>query len=251
MKSINQYVLIIIISLFLLASLLVNLFFYRELKIVYLYWYATSLNPLSLKRYSDDKVLEKTRENQTKVVFFGDSRAVQWRKPELTEFQFINRGISGQTSAQVLLRFDRHVAVLNPEIIVIQVGVNDLRMLAQYPRTREDIVQNCQQNIAQIVQKAKEIGAKVVLTTVFPLGEETISVQQRLFWPPINYIEQDIIEVNNYIKTLEEDAVIFDAYELLKAQGENYPKYYRDLLHLNGRGYKFLNQHLSKLLAEL
>ena len=251
MKLINQYGLIIIISLLLLASLLVNSFLYKELKFVYLYWYATSLNPLSLKRYSDDKVSEKTRENQKKVVFFGDSRAVEWAKPELQEFQFINRGISGQTSAQVLLRFDRHVAVLNPEIIVIQVGVNDLRMLPKSPKTREDIVKDCQQNIAQIVQKAKEIGAKVILTTVFPLGDETISVQQRLFWSPIDYMKQDITEVNNYIKTLEPDAVIFDAYELIKAQKESAPKYYRDLVHLNGRGYKFLNQHLSELLAKL
>ena len=124
-------------------------------------------------------------------------------------------------------------------------------MLPQSPKTREDIVGNCQQNIAQIVQKAQEIGAKVILTTIFPLGEGTIPWQQRLFWSPINYIRQDITKVNNYIKTLEEDAVIFDADELLQVQGESDPKYYRDLLHLNGQGYKFLNQHLSKLLTEL
>ena len=62
--------------------------------------YATSLNPLSVKRYSYDKIPKVGTENKTKVVVFGDSRVVEWAKPELQEFQFINRGISGQTSAQ-------------------------------------------------------------------------------------------------------------------------------------------------------
>ena len=251
MKLINQYGLLLVISSFLLASILANLFLYKELKLVYLSLYATSLNPLSIQRYSQEKIPQTTTENKPKVVLFGDSRAVGWAKPELPEFQFINRGVGGQTSAQVLLRFDQHVAVLNPDIIIIQVGINDLRMLPRSPNTREDIVENCQQNIGQIVQKARKIGAKVIVTTIFPLGEGNIPWQQRAFWPSIHRLKQDIDRVNDYIKTIEQDAVIFDAYELLKTQGENYPKYYRDLLHLNGRGYKFLNQHLSELLAKL
>ena len=251
MKLINQHGLLITVSFLLLVSLLANCSLYKELKLVYLSLYATSLNPLSIQRYSQNKVLKTTPENSPKVVFFGDSRAVGWSKPELTEFQFINRGVGGQTSAQVLGRFDQHVAILNPDIIVIQVGINDLRMLPRSPNTRKDIVKNCQQNIEQIVQKAQEIGAKVILTTVFPLGEGNIPLKQRLFWPSINQMQQDINAVNDYIKTLESDVVILDAYALLKSQGENYPNYYKDLLHLNGRGYKFLNQQLSKLLAEL
>ncbi|MDJ0631980.1 MAG: GDSL-type esterase/lipase family protein [Xenococcaceae cyanobacterium MO_188.B29] len=251
MKLINQYGLLIIVSFLLLVSLLANFSLYKELKLVYLSLYATSLNPLSIQRYSPDKIPKITTENSPKVVFFGDSRAVGWSKPELTEFQFINRGVGGQTSAQVLGRFDQHVAILNPDIIVVQVGINDLRMLPRSPNTREDIVKNCQENIAQIVQKAQEIGAKVILTTIFPLGEGNIPLKQRLFWPSINQMKQDINSVNNYIKTLESDVVILDAYNLLKSHEANYSNYYRDLLHLNGRGYEFLNQQLSKLLAEL
>ena len=250
MKLINRYGLPIIFSFLLLASFLANLSLYKELKLVYLSLYATSLNPLGIQKYSQNQIPTTTTETKQKVVFFGDSRAFAWAKLELPEFQFINRGISGQTSAQVLLRFDQHITVLNPEIIVIQVGVNDLRMLPKSPKTREDIVEDCQQNINQIVQKAQSIGAKVILTTIFPLGEGNISWRQRPFWSSIDRMKQDINQINDYIKTLEEDAVIFDAYELLTAQGEDSPKYYKDLLHLNGRGYKLLNQQLSKLLTE-
>lgn len=251
MKLINQSGLITVAGLLLLVSFLTNVWLYQELKLVYLSLYATSLNPLSIQRYSQNKNDQTNTENKKKVVFFGDSRIVGWTKPDLEEWQFINRGVGGQTSAQVLLRFDQHVAILNPEIIVVQVGVNDLRMLPQSSKTREELLQDCQQNIAQIVDKAQEIGAKVILTTVFPLGEGNIPLKQRLFWPSINQIKQDINQVNEYIRTMEQEAIIFDAYKLLISQEENRSKYYRDLLHLNGQGYKFLNQELEKLLTQL
>ena len=251
MKLINKSIFIVINSLFLLVSLVTNTLLYKELKNIYLSLYATSLNPLGLQKYSDKKTQIISTSKKQKVIFFGDSRAYAWRNIDLEEFQFINRGISGQTSAQVLLRFDRHVAVLDPDIIVVQVGINDLRMLTKSSQTREDLVNNCQENIAQIVHKAQEIGAKVIVTTIFPLGEGNVHWKYRAFWPPIKVIKQDIMAVNNYIKTLGQDAVILDAYDLLKAQGENSPQYYQDLLHLSDRGYQLLNQELSELLAKL
>ena len=251
MKLINQSSLLVVISLLLLASLVGNLFLYKELKFVYLSWYATSLNPLAINKYSQDKPEKTIKDNQKKVVFFGDSRAVDWSKPELEKFQFINRGIDGQTSGQVLLRFEQHIAVLQPDIIVVQVGVNDLRMLSRSENTRQGLVQNCQDNITQIVQKAREIGAKVIVTTIFPLGEGNVPLKTRLFWPSINQLKQDINEVNDHIKTLDQNAVIFDTYKLLKAQGDDSGKYYQDLLHLNGQGYGLLNQKLSELLITL
>lgn len=250
MKLINQNGLLIVISLLLLTSLIANLFLYKELKFVYLSWYETSLNPLSIPKYNHHQQ-EKTNEKQKIVVFFGDSRSVSWSKPELEGFQFINRGINGQTSAQVRLRFDAHVATLQPEIIIVQVGINDLRMLPQSPKTREDIVQNCQNNISNIIKQANKIGATVIVTTIFPLGNGSIPWEKRLFWPKINQIQEEINQVNSYIKTLEDKAIIFDAYSLLELTTETKQKYYKDLLHLNGHGYLLLNQKLSETLRAL
>ena len=251
MKLLNQSGLLIVFSLLLIASTLTNFWLYRELKLVYLSLYATSLNPLGIQRYSQNLDNQITKENKKRVVLFGDSRIVEWGKPDSEEWEFINRGIGGQTSAQVLLRFNQHVAVLKPEIVIVQVCINDLRMLTQSSNTREDIVNNCQQNIAQIVDKAQAIGAKVILTTVFPLGEGNIPLKYRLFWPSIKQLKQDINQVNNYIRTLEHKAIILDAERLLTAQAENPSQYYRDLLHLNRQGYQILNQKLKNILTQL
>ena len=78
MKLINQSGLLIVFSLLLIASTLTNVWLYRELKLVYLSLYATSLNPLGIQRYSQNIDNQTTKEDKKRVVYFGDSRIVEW-----------------------------------------------------------------------------------------------------------------------------------------------------------------------------
>ncbi|MCC6324113.1 MAG: hypothetical protein DCC43_10285 [Candidatus Brocadia sp.] len=104
--------------------------------------------------------------------FFGDSRAYQWPAPAgLDQFEFINRGIGAQTSAQAVQRFDKHVAPLHPDILLIQTCINDLQAIPSLVDLQSWIISNCKDNIRWIVQKARIQGAIVVLTTIFPQGE--------------------------------------------------------------------------------
>ena len=237
----------ITISVLLVASLSANLLLYKELKNTFIALYQTSLNPLGIDKYSD-------RENTTElptVVFFGDSRAYQWKKPDERNFHFINRGISGQTSAQIRWRFQQHIVPLKPQIIVMQLGVNDLRMLPANSQTREDIVKNCQQNITQIIKEAERINAVVILTTIFPLGAGNVPLKYRPFWVSIDELQQSINEVNQYLKTLGDRIILLDAYSLLLSKDPQKIEYYKDLLHLNRRGYELLNRELEKILIEV
>ncbi|WP_245602636.1 SGNH/GDSL hydrolase family protein [Gloeothece verrucosa] len=187
------------------------------------------------------------------VVFFGDSRAAAWTTPNLKTFKFINRGIGGQTSAQTLLRFDAQVRDLSPDIIVLQVGVNDLRMIPYPPKTRQDIIRNCQQNIEKIINKAQSIGATVIITTIFPLAKEEIPFNLKWVWEEADQIAQGIDEVNHYIRALEQppNLKVFDAYKILEKQGKVQETYAEDLLHINAEGYKQLNQKLTQLFQEI
>src|SRR5689334_9754871 len=90
--------------------------------------FATVTSPLSL---------------QKRVVFFGDSRAESWLAPDDTSFQYVNRGLGGETSAQVLGRFAAHVAPLHPDIIVLQVCINDLKTIPIFPQQESTIEDNC------------------------------------------------------------------------------------------------------------
>src|SRR6266508_6831189 len=79
-----------------------------------------------LTRYgSDNAELRPPKPDENRVVFIGDQVTERWAnffpgKP------YLNRGIAGQTSAQMLVRFQQDVVALKPKVVVIQAGVNDL-----------------------------------------------------------------------------------------------------------------------------
>ena len=187
---------IAVLALFLalLASAILNVFLYQQGQKYYLLLNATGLDPLGLNSYPNSA--EKIE--QPVIVFYGDSRAEAWPAPDQIKSAttIINRGIGGQTTAQVLGRFQQHVASLKPKIIVIQVGVNDLKAIPLFPERKELIIRNCQTHIRQIVQNSIDTGAKVVVTTIFPLG--TLPIERRLFWS--DDVPIAINDVNDYIK---------------------------------------------------
>jgi lysophospholipase L1-like esterase len=180
------------------------------------------------------------------VVFFGDSRAAQWPAPQLKEFSFINRGIGNQTSAQVVSRFAAHVTPLQPEVVILQVGINDLKTLPLFPDRKREIVANCKANIQTMIEDSLTLGSTVVVTTIFPTGD--IPLHRRLVWS--DEIDQAIEEINHYIRTLGQDRVIvFDAAEILSdTRGQLRREYRLDELHLNEAGYEALNLELTPIL---
>ena len=207
------------------------------------------LDPYALKAYPSQPDMSKRDLNKPLVVFFGDSRATAWTAIGNTPFEFINRGIDGQTTNQVLGRISAHVATLSPNIVVVQVGVNDLGRIASFPNESRNIISNCKQNIQKIVDKlAKELQVTVILTTIFPTAE---SLQA----PWSNDLDLAIVEVNQFIKSLSSDRVgdrviIMDAAMLLADErGKVRQIYSRDFLHLNEVGYTMLNDELSKILT--
>lgn len=237
---------IAIAALFLafLASAGLNVFLYQQVHKYYLQLNATGLDPLGLNSYPNSA--EKTQ--QPVIVFYGDSRAASWTAPDqIKNATIINRGIGGQTTAQVLGRFQQHVTSLKPKLILIQVGVNDLKAIPLFPEQKEAIIRNCKTNIGQIVKKSLDTGAKVVVTTIFPLG--MLPVERKPFWS--DDVANAINDVNNYIKTLASDRVIvFDSSQVLaNSQGIVDPKYSQDFLHINSEGYAALNQAIAGILV--
>ena len=111
------------------------------------------------------------------------------------------------------------------------------------------IVEQCKNNLHHIIQKARQQGSTVVISTIFPLGE--IPLERRLIWS--DEVAASINEVNEFIVAQQAtDVIIFPGYQLLSDQKDKVkPEYSRDLLHLNAAGYKRLNQQLSKLLETL
>ncbi|WP_310489084.1 SGNH/GDSL hydrolase family protein [Chamaesiphon sp. VAR_69_metabat_338] len=183
------------------------------------------------------------------MVFFGDSRAANWTPPKIDRYEFINRGISSQTSVQTIERFPAHVRSLKPDLVIVQVGVNDLKTIALFPERKQAIIANCQANIKRIIEESRKIGAVVMVTTIFPAGE--VPLERKLLWS--DEIGLAIKEVNTYIETLADDkTIVFDTYALLADRhGLMLPQYRSDELHFNQQAYTILNQELSRQLAKI
>lgn len=228
-----------------LVSITLNIVLYSQLKRYYTHLYAVELDPLGLEYYRDAQALP-TMQGARSVVFFGDSRAAQWTEPTLPGFTFSNRGIGNQTTAQVLNRFDEHIVPLHPNVIILQVGINDLKTIPLFPGRKAEIISNCKENIRQIVERSLETGSIVVITTIFPIGD--VPMQRRLVWS--DDIDKARVDVNEYIKSLAaENVFIFDSAALLSdSNGKIKPEYGYDTLHLNPAGYDVLNLKLTKLL---
>ena len=123
-----------------------------------------------LKRYrAANAKLKPPTAGEKRVVFYGDSITDMW--PLATAFpgkNYVNRGISGQTTAQMLVRFRNDVVALAPKVVVILAGTNDIAGNTG-PISLEDIAGN----FASIVELARAHGIRVVLSSVIPVHNYT------------------------------------------------------------------------------
>lgn len=234
-------ILITVLVIGLLASLAANILLFAQGRQYYLELNQTRLDPLGLSRFAGQPTPSGS---QPVAVFLGDSRAASWPAPQVTGWQFINRGIGAQTTAQVLGRFDAHIPPLQPKVVILQAGINDLKTIPLFPERQTEITANTKANLDALIERAKALGATVILTTIFPIGE--VPLQRRPFWS--GEVAVAVNQVNEHLHSLAGPRVIiFDAYAILKNNGHLNPAYAEDELHLNAAGYEVLNSELEKV----
>ena len=235
-----------LLAIALFVSLGANYLLYKQGEDYYRQLNAVRLDPIGLYYFQD---YTQPQSNKPLVVFYGDSRAARWTTPDDPGFKFVNRGIGAQTSAQVLERFDAHIKPLKPNIIIIQVGINDLKTIPIFPGNKQAIIDNCKANIRRIVEQSNDLGATVIATTIFPMGQ--VSIERTLFWS--DDVALAIQEVNVFIHSLANDKIIvFDSFAILANDSKSIkPEYSQDLLHLTPLGYQRLNTSLTLILSGL
>jgi lysophospholipase L1-like esterase len=122
----------------------------------------------ALARYREmNRSLAAPAAGEARVVFMGDSITDAWPQPRFGAFfpgkPYIGRGISGQTTPQMLIRFRPDVIDLKPKAVVILAGTNDIAANTG-PMTNEEI----EGNIQSMAELAKANGIKVVLSSIMP-----------------------------------------------------------------------------------
>ncbi|HVF38893.1 MAG TPA: SGNH/GDSL hydrolase family protein [Gemmatimonadaceae bacterium] len=127
---------------------------------------------------------------ENRVVFIGNSIIQSWAQYFPAMFPgkpYINRGISGQTTPQILVRFRQDVVALKPKVVVILAGTNDIA-----GNTGPSTVEMIADNIASMVDIAKSNGIRVVLASVLPA--------ERYVWRPDIQPAQIIVALNAWMK---------------------------------------------------
>jgi lysophospholipase L1-like esterase len=190
----------------------------------------------NLTRYRDaNRALPAPAAGEARVVFMGDSITDVWPQPRFgTFFQgkpYIGRGISGQTTPQMLIRFRPDVIALKPKVVVILAGTNDIAGNTGV-MTNEEI----QANIQSMAELAKANGIKVVLSSIMPTAAyHATGVPQTVARPmsrirAINEWMKSYAAANGHVY-LDYFTPMLDAAGLMKAELTT------DDLHPNAAGY--------------
>ena len=121
----------------------------------------------NLKKYSmENKKLSLPAKEEKRIVFLGNSITEGWKNADssfFTKRSYIDRGISGQVTAQMLSRFQQDVVDLKPTVVVILAGINDIAE-NNGPIALEDIFKN----IVSMIQLAKSNNIRVIISSVLP-----------------------------------------------------------------------------------
>lgn len=196
----------------------------------------------NFKRYRKaNKELKVPSDKPNRVVFMGNSITDKWATFHPDFFQennFVGRGISGQTTAQMLLRFKQDVINLQPKAVVIHAGTNDIAG-NRGPISVEQIAEN----IFSMAELAKVHHINVVLASVLPASSYSWS-------PSINPIEK-ISQLNSLIKEYAQknNHVYLDYYSAMVDNKKGLKKELgRDTVHPNMNGYRIMEPMVKKAI---
>jgi len=189
--------------------------------------------------------------DEARVVFMGDSITDSWDDPKYGGFfpgkPYIDRGISGQTTPQMLIRFRPDVIALRAKVVVILAGTNDIA-----GNTGPTTVRAIEDNLISMFEIAQANGIRVVLASVLPIsdyernkeGKPIIQTRQR---PP-----EQIKELNKWMKkyAAEHGGIYLDYFSAMADEkGFLKEELSEDGLHPNQKGYDVMAPLAEKAIA--
>ena len=209
---------------------------------------ARDADPNNLKRYADANSKLLPPGKQPRVVFMGDSITDGWRLNEyFTNRDFVNRGISGQTTTQMLGRFQQDVIALHPAAVLILAGTNDL--------AKGIPVNGIEDNLSMMGDLAKAHGIKPLFASILPVSDyhkgEDPRYEMTKVRPPYN-----IQHVNAWLKDYcrRQNFTYVDYYAAMADTSGFLPADEADDgLHPNAKGYRVMSpvalQAIDKTLS--
>ena len=188
----------------------------------------------NLNRYKEENLnLGLPVDNENRIVFMGNSITEGWLQLDPDFFEnkpYINRGISGQTTPQMLVRFRQDVVNLKPEVVVILAGTNDIA-----GNTGPSTLEMIEDNIASMTEIAKVNNIRVILCSVLPVFDYP--------WKQGLNPADKIVELNKWINeySIKNEIVYVDYFSAMADENNGLKsEYSEDGVHPNLSGYKIM-----------
>jgi acyl-CoA thioesterase-1 len=197
-----------------------------------------------LNRYrADNAALPAPAAGERRVVFYGDSITDAWGRKPGTEFfpgkPYVNRGISGQTTPQMVVRFQQDVVHLKPAVVVILAGTNDVA-----GNTGPSTPEMTEDNFVSMEEIARANGIKVVISSILPASAYR--------WKPEVQPAEQIRAMNVRLKALceREGLIYLDYYTpMANAKGGLDPDLASDGVHPTAKAYGVMAPLAEKAIA--
>ncbi|MEH6513671.1 MAG: SGNH/GDSL hydrolase family protein [Maribacter arcticus] len=225
MKNLNKIILAFMLSLFGLANL-------------------QSQDWADLNHFKEENTkLASVQANENRILFMGNSITIGWLnlRPEFfANKPYVNRGISGQTTPQMLVRFRQDVIDLHPKVVILLAGTNDIAGNTG-PSTLEMIMDN----IKGMSEMAKANDIKVILSSTLPAYDYP--------WKPGLEPSGKIISLNKMIKEYAElyGHIYLDYFSAMVDERNGLPKKYaEDEVHPTVAGYKVMEPLVEAAIKE-
>jgi lysophospholipase L1-like esterase len=199
-----------------------------------------------LARYRDaDAALGPPAADENRVVFLGDSITDYWKLADYFPGKpYLNRGIDGQSTPQMLVRFRQDVIDLHPRVLVVLAGTNDVAGVTGSTRN-EDI----EANYASIAELARAHHIRVVFSSLLPVYNYTQDAKESFTLRP----RERILALNAWLKSYcaRNGLVYLDYFSaLLDDKGMLRRDLSDDGLHPNPVGYKIMAPLADKAIAK-
>ena len=197
-----------------------------------------------LARFRDENAkLPPPSRGEKRVVFMGDSITQVWANFWEKEFDhnpYINRGISGQTTPQMLVRFRPDVIDLKPSAVVILAGINDIA-----GNTGSETVEMIEGNIRSMAELARANNIAVVLCSILPAN--------RLSWRPDIAPAESVLAINRWMEKYAADhgMAFVDYWTAMADEQQGLPeRLSRDGVHPNEAGYEIMAPLVERGIAK-
>ena len=182
---------------------------------------------------------------ETRIVFFGDSITDLWRLDQFFPGKpYINRGIGGQTTSQMLLRFRQDVIGLQPKAVVILAGTNDIAGNTG-PISNEDI----ERNFESLAELARAHDVHVVFASILPVSNYTSRSEELFASRPMDRI----VALNRWLRDYcaAHGVVYLDYFNaMVDDKGLLRRDFADDGLHPNKAGYDVMGPLADKAIAD-